>query len=134
MFARSPRRRPPKVNPHVAAISPTQARKRLSERREARLPHGIVFVIRHEHADTPYAVALLRPRRERPRRRAAEERDELAPPKANAHLALLCGPVDQAGEARFAAERRLPPPHATLASRRPAAALPGAHRLIAPAL
>ena len=50
--------------------------------------HGIVFVVRHEHADAPYAVALLGARRERPSRRAAEERDELAPSKANAHLAL----------------------------------------------
>ena len=33
-----------------------------------------------EHANAPHAVALLRARRERPRRRrAAEERDELAP-------------------------------------------------------
>ena len=32
-----------------------------------------------QHADTPHALALLRPRRERPRRRrAAEQRDELA--------------------------------------------------------
>src|SRR5262249_36945278 len=36
------------------------------------------FVARHERADAPHAVALLRPRGERPRRRAAEERDELA--------------------------------------------------------
>jgi hypothetical protein len=42
----------------------------LNERREA-----IVFVAPHEHADAPHAVALLRPRRERPRRRAAKERD-----------------------------------------------------------
>jgi hypothetical protein len=36
-------------------------------------------VARHEHADAPHAVALLRVRRQRPRRRAAEERDERAP-------------------------------------------------------
>jgi hypothetical protein len=35
---------------------------------EARLPNGIVFVERHEHADPPHAVARLRARRERPRR------------------------------------------------------------------
>jgi hypothetical protein len=46
---------------------------------QARLRHGIVFVKRaHEHADMPPAVALLRERRERPRRRAAEECEELA--------------------------------------------------------
>jgi hypothetical protein len=44
---------PPKVHPHVAANDPTQARKRLSECRNESLPHGIVFVARHEHADAP---------------------------------------------------------------------------------
>src|SRR5262249_19011159 len=32
-----------------------------------------------KYADGPHALALLRARRERPRRRAAEQRDELAP-------------------------------------------------------
>ena len=81
---------PAKVHPHVAAIGPTEIRKRLSERRDASLPQGIVFVVPHEHADAPHAVALLRPCRERPRRRAAKERDEFAPSKANPHLALPC--------------------------------------------
>ena len=46
---------------------------------ECRKP-GLSFrVVRghvHEHADAPHALALLRPRRERPSRRAADERDE----------------------------------------------------------
>jgi hypothetical protein len=70
---------PPKVHPHVAAIGPTQVRKRLSERRYARLRQWIVFVGPHEYADAPQAVALLRPRRQWPRRRAPKPRDELAP-------------------------------------------------------
>jgi putative ABC transport system substrate-binding protein len=70
---------PPKVNPHVAGIGPTHGRKRLSERREERLRQGIIFVVRHEHSDAPHAAALLSARRERPCRRAAEERDELTP-------------------------------------------------------
>jgi hypothetical protein len=49
---------PPKVHPNVAAIGPTQARKRFRERRE----HWIVFVARIEPADAPHAVALLRAR------------------------------------------------------------------------
>jgi hypothetical protein len=65
----------------------TQARKRLRERRDLSLPHGIIFIIRHEHADAPYALALLGACRERPCRRAAEPSDEFAPSKANAHLA-----------------------------------------------
>jgi hypothetical protein len=70
---------PPKVHPHVAAVGPTQVRKRLRERRETTLFLRIIFVVRHEHSDAPHALALLRPCRERPRRRAAEKRDELAP-------------------------------------------------------
>jgi hypothetical protein len=50
---------PPKVHPHVAAIGPAQARKRLRERRVATLPLRIVFVVRHEHADAPHPLALL---------------------------------------------------------------------------
>ena len=73
---------PTTVRPHVAAIRPTQVRKRVRERGEATLLLGIVSVARHEDADAPYAVALLRARRERPRSRAAEERDEIAPPES----------------------------------------------------
>jgi hypothetical protein len=62
---------PTKVHPHVAAIRPTQVRKRLSERSEARLRVGIVFVEACEYADAPHAVALLRPRREWPRHRGS---------------------------------------------------------------
>src|SRR6516225_11175040 len=51
---------PPKVHPEVAAIGPTQARKRLCKRREATLLVGLVFVAPKEHADPPRAVALLR--------------------------------------------------------------------------
>jgi hypothetical protein len=51
----------------------------LSENR-CNLLKGIVFVEQPEPADAPYALALLRAGRERPRRRAAEDRDELAPP------------------------------------------------------
>ena len=61
---------PTNVHPHVAAFGPAQARKRLRERRVANLPQGIVFVELHDHADAPHAVALLRARRQRPRRRA----------------------------------------------------------------
>jgi hypothetical protein len=63
-------------------------RKRLCERGNVSLPHGIGFVARQEQTDAPYAVALLRVSRERPSRRAAERSDEFAPSKANAHLPL----------------------------------------------
>jgi hypothetical protein len=54
---------PPEVDPYIAAIGPTQVRKRFRERREVSLRQGIVFVERRE-------VALLRatPPRRRVRR------------------------------------------------------------------
>src|SRR5262249_14368220 len=69
---------PPKLHPHVAAIGPTQVRKRLSERRYARPRQGIVFVVRHQYADAPHPLGLLPPRHHRPRRCAREPRDYLA--------------------------------------------------------
>src|SRR5215813_16583 len=56
----------------LAAIDATQARKRLRERGDPSLDHGNVFVAYHEHADAPHTLALLRPRRGRPRCRAPE--------------------------------------------------------------
>ena len=43
------------------------------------LPFNIAFAERHQNSDPPYPL-MLRPRSNRPRRRAAEQRDELAPP------------------------------------------------------
>jgi hypothetical protein len=53
----------------------------LFERGNAGLPLRIALGKRQQHADPPHALALLRACRERPhrRRRAADERDELAP-------------------------------------------------------
>jgi hypothetical protein len=51
---------PTKVHPHVAAIGPAQVHKGLSEENET------PSIARKEHADAPHAVALLRPRGERP--------------------------------------------------------------------
>ena len=71
---------PTNVHPQIAAIGPTQLRKPLRERGEPGLSLRIVFVARHQHADPPHAVGLLRARRQRPRRRAPKPRDELPPP------------------------------------------------------
>jgi hypothetical protein len=68
---------PSKVHPHVAALGPAQAGKRLSERRNERQTRH--RVASQEHADPAHPAALLRARCEGPPRRDAEERDELAP-------------------------------------------------------
>jgi hypothetical protein len=71
-------RRKPSVDADIAAFRPSTLFQPLSECREASPGLRIVFGECHEHADAPHALALLRARRERPRSRAAEQRDERA--------------------------------------------------------
>src|SRR5262249_43407887 len=61
----------------AAAVVPAQLLQRLAESLEIVLLLNI-FGEWVEHADPPHPGRLLRPRRERPRRRTAEQRDELA--------------------------------------------------------
>ena len=64
----------------VAPHDPSQLLQTLTKSCHASLPFRIVRGPRGEHPDAPHALALLRPRRERPRgRRAAKQRDELPP-------------------------------------------------------
>jgi hypothetical protein len=77
------------------------------------LPHGIIFVARHEHADAPHAVSLLRPRRKRPRRRrAAEKRDDIAPSHfaTQGHQAGYRGQTYHIWPRQCSGRRRLAPP------------------------
>src|SRR5262245_30346766 len=71
---------PTDVDLHIASYRPPQRLQALQECPETDLSHCIVSGAGHQHADAPHPHALLRPRRERPRRRAAEQRDELALP------------------------------------------------------
>src|SRR5262249_41532583 len=59
---------------------PNPSLQRLFEHRAAGERFRIVLGKTAQHADAPHALALLRARRERPCRRAAEQRDELAAP------------------------------------------------------
>src|SRR5262245_3945018 len=70
---------PTNLDLRIAAVCPTQLLQCLPERRNAGLAFGIVCGYGHKNTDPPHAITLLRPRRHRPRRRrAAEQRDELA--------------------------------------------------------
>src|SRR5262245_41973022 len=75
------RRCPAGIDLHISADGPT---KRLQPLQEGSEPCLIMRIVRRcgdEHADAAHPLALLRPPRMRPRgRRAAEQRDELAPP------------------------------------------------------
>src|SRR5262249_46556806 len=64
----------------IAPLLPAQPMQFLPERRYLSLRSRIALGISHQHADAPHPLALLRACRERPRRRAAKQRDEVAPP------------------------------------------------------
>jgi hypothetical protein len=68
------------IDPQVAPDRPAQLLEPLHEGREARLRLRLVGTRMHEHSNAPYRLALLCARHEWPCRRAADERDELAPP------------------------------------------------------
>ena len=64
------------VNGKIFAFDVAQLPKLFSKTVEL----GEILFVTSQDADAPYALGLLRARRERPRRRrAAEQRDELAP-------------------------------------------------------
>src|SRR5262245_10144199 len=71
------------------ALRRGQLVKCLYECRNAALIVGFVLTHRHEHADATYPLILLRARRDRPPRRAAEQRDECAPFHAGYDSALI---------------------------------------------
>ena len=69
----------PIVQLNVATSDPCRD-KTTGERRERTEWHRVViFAEPHEHTNPPRPLALLRARRERPRSRAAEQRDEVEP-------------------------------------------------------
>src|SRR6516162_550714 len=78
---------PAVVDLHIAAFDPAQLPQALHKGLDAK-PVLRIFDA-HQHADPPHPLGLLRACRERPRRRrAADERDELAPPYVGHGLLL----------------------------------------------
>src|SRR5262249_14063314 len=69
---------PPSFDPYIASGDPARLREPLQERPEPGLLFRVVRGCRHQHADAPHPFALLRARRNRPRGRAAKQRDERA--------------------------------------------------------
>src|SRR5262249_4763270 len=63
----------------IATFRPSELLEAVAQRPEALLRLRIILGGRHEHADAPHAVSLLRPHPKRPcHSRAAEQRDEIA--------------------------------------------------------
>src|SRR3979411_207697 len=69
---------PAQVDPQIASDSPAPLLQPLHERRDTGLSLRIVRREIHEHADAAHPAALLRARRNRPCRRAAEQRYKIA--------------------------------------------------------
>ena len=64
---------PAGIDPEVAADGPAQQRQPLQKRPDPSLKLRIVRGCVQEYADAPHALALLRARRERPRRRCTTQ-------------------------------------------------------------
>src|SRR5262249_17064680 len=72
--------RPASVDSDVAALRPAELLERLAECSDPSLSFRVALGIGHQHANKPHPLGLLRSCRQRPRsRRAAEQRDEVAP-------------------------------------------------------
>src|SRR4029077_1051342 len=71
--------RPASVDLGVTALGPPELLEFLPERRDMGLCFRVGLGIAHQHTNPSHTVGVLRARRDRQRRRAAEERDELAP-------------------------------------------------------
>src|SRR5262249_21965670 len=69
--------RPSDFNPHIVAVDPAQLMQDVQEYRDTSLLVRLDCRA-HEHANTPHAPVMLPARRERPRGRTAEKRDERA--------------------------------------------------------
>jgi len=67
-------RRPPSVNPNVAALGPAELLESLPECGEECLIFVVVLGHCHQHADPAHPVRLLRARPKRPRNGRAAER------------------------------------------------------------
>src|SRR5262249_3660965 len=77
------------INSNIAAILPAALLKASLKWGDAPPDVGIGFGDRHQYANPADPLRLLRPRRERPRGcRAADQRDELAPPHSSTSSAI----------------------------------------------
>ena len=70
---------PSVIDANTGADDPTMPPQGGIKSGHACLVFGVLLSAGNEHADAPHALGLLRVRRQRPRSRAAEQRDEFAP-------------------------------------------------------
>jgi hypothetical protein len=63
----------------IAVLGPAERLETLAKCNDPSQHFGIILSVWMQKCDAPHAPAVLRARRQRPRRRAAEQRHELAP-------------------------------------------------------
>src|SRR5262245_913036 len=78
------------VDMDIAPLNPFASFESLAKCRESRCRFWIALGISDQHADARHPLALLRPRRERPRGRPAHERDEFPPFHSITSSAVIC--------------------------------------------
>src|SRR5262249_46509610 len=81
---------PPFFDPNFAAFCPSQCLQSLDERGTIPKPFGSTCSFRPQNGNQRQTCRLLRPRRERPRRRTAEQRDEVATLHSITSSAVIC--------------------------------------------
>src|SRR5262249_5821304 len=96
---------PSLVELHIITCRPAQSGQLLPQRTNTGLPYLIGFGERDQDSDFALARRLLRPRRERPRRRAAKHRDEFAPLHSITPSADACSVSGTAKPSAFAVLR-----------------------------
>src|SRR5262245_44953478 len=67
------------IDKHIAAFKPTKPLERLPKSCQTRLRFRIVLGQPYQYTEPLHSIGLLRSRRNWPRSRASQERDELAP-------------------------------------------------------
>jgi hypothetical protein len=66
-------RTPARIDLNVAPFHPSQLLESLAERGQVIMKFRVVLSVRHQDADPPFPLRLLRARRERPRNRRTAE-------------------------------------------------------------
>src|SRR5262249_2952797 len=84
------------------ALRPSEPLEFLSKFRGACLGFRIVLGEAHQHRDVPHTLALLRTERQRPHRRRANERDEIAALHSSTSSAIASSPGGMVRPSAFA--------------------------------
>src|SRR5262249_22171788 len=99
-------RTPARIDLNVAPFRPSQLLQSLTESGQVVMKFRVVLGMRHQNADPPFSLDLLRTRRERRcGGRTAEQRDEVAAIHSITSLAMACNVKGTVSPSAFAVFR-----------------------------